>query len=66
MLFLEAIMQEERILEQVFSHAVKDDFIIREEFQRLFVTVKEVLNAAHRVQLFCPFEESEPEGILQE
>ncbi len=53
------------IPEQVFAHAVQDNLISRKQFQRLFVTVKEVLNAAHRVQLFRPFEESEPEGLLK-
>lgn len=48
----------------MFAHAVKDDLIGREQLQRLFVTLKKVLNAAHRVQLFRPLEESEPEGLL--
>ena len=54
-----------KIPEQVFTHAVQDHLISRKQFQRLFVTVKEVLNAAHRVQLLCPLEESEPEGLLE-
>lgn len=54
-----------RIPEQVFAHAVQDNLISRKQFQRLLITVKEVLNSAHRVQLFCPFEESEPEGLLK-
>lgn len=52
--------------EQVFTHAVQDNLISREQLQRLFITVKQVLNAAHRVQLLCPFEKSEPEGFLKE
>lgn len=59
------ITQMRIIPEQVFTHAVQDNLISRKQFQRLFITVKEVLNAAHRVQLFCPFEESEPEGLLK-
>lgn len=51
--------------EQVFAHAVEDDLISRKQLQRLLVTVKKLLNAAHRVQLFCPLEESEPEGLLE-
>ena len=53
------------IPEQVFSHAVKDDLISRKEFESLFITVKEVLNAPHRVQFISPFEECEPKGFLQ-
>ena len=53
------------IPEQVFSHAVKDDLISREEFQSLFITVKEVLNAPHRVKFISPFEEREPKGFLR-
>lgn len=60
-----AFMQMRMIPEQVFAHAVQDDLISRKQLQRLFVTVKEVLNATHRVQLLCPFEESEPEGLLK-
>lgn len=33
--------------EQVFAHAVKNDLIGRKKIQRLFVTLKKVLNAAH-------------------
>lgn len=50
--------------EQVLSHAVEDDLICRKQLQRLFVTLEKVLNAAHRVQLLSPLEESEPEGLL--
>lgn len=53
------------IPEQVFTHAVQDNLISRKQFQRLLITVKEVLNATHRVQLFRPFEESEPERLLK-
>lgn len=59
------ITQMRIIPEQVFTHAVQDNLISRKQLQRLFITVKEVLNAAHRVQLFCPFKESEPEGLLK-
>lgn len=48
----------------MFAHAVKDDLIGREQLQRLFVTLKKVLNAAHRVQFLRPLEEREPEGLL--
>lgn len=41
-------MRRERLEpEQVFAHAVKDDLIGRKKIQRLFVTLKKVLNAAH-------------------
>ena len=56
---------QRKVPEQVFTHAVQDDLVGRENFQRLFVAVEKVLNAAHRVQFFCPFEESEPEGLLR-
>lgn len=59
-------MRMRKIPEQVFTHAVKDDLISGEQLQCLFITVKQVLNAAQRVQLFCPFEKSEPEGLLKE
>jgi len=49
----------------VFTHAVQDDLIRWENFQRLFIAVKQILNAAHGVQLFGPFEESEPKGLLK-
>lgn len=32
---------------QVFTHAVEDDLISRKQLQRLLVTVKKLLNAAH-------------------
>lgn len=49
----------------MFSHAVEDDLISREDFQSLFVAVEEFLNSSHRVQLFGPFKQSEPERILK-
>lgn len=40
--------KQRRILpEQVFTHAVQDDLVSREQLQCLLITVKEVLNAAH-------------------
>lgn len=53
------------IPEQVFTHAVQDNLIGRKQFQRLLITVKQVLDAAHRVQLLCPLEKREPEGVLK-
>lgn len=53
------------IPEQVFTHAVQDNLISRKQFQRLLITVKQVLDAAHRVQLLCPLEKREPEGVLK-
>lgn len=51
--------------EEVFPHAVHYDLIYRKQLQRLFIAVKEILYPAQRVQLLCPFEEREPEGLLQ-
>jgi len=48
----------------VLPHAVQDDLIGGKEFQGLFEAVEEILNAAHRVQLVGPFEQSEPERVL--
>lgn len=31
----------------------------------MFIAIKKILNAAQRVQFFCPFEESEPERLLK-
>jgi hypothetical protein len=49
----------------VFAHAVDDDLISREELQSLFIAVKQVLDAPQRVELICPFEQSEPKGLLK-
>ena len=48
----------------MLTHAVQDNLIGRKELQSLFETVKEILNAPHRVQLVGPFEQSEPERLL--
>lgn len=63
--FIYLVAQMGIIPEQVFTHAVQNNLISRKQLQRLFITVKEVLNPAHRVQLFCPFGESESEGLLK-
>jgi hypothetical protein len=49
----------------VFAHAVDDDLISREELQSLFIAVKQVLDAPQRVELICPFEQSEPKRLLK-
>lgn len=51
--------------EKVFSHTVTDHFVIRIQFKGLLVAVKQILDPCQRIQLLCPFKESELKRFLE-